>query len=613
MKTQLKSSLNSLFKMTFLAVIFLTFSCSQENITDLSQENLKSEQAKGKKANNKSVLKTLVKGAALNAANGLDVGPNGNLYIASVNGQEIVEMNKNSGKIINRFGPESGVFGPDDLVFGPDGTLYWTDILTGYVGRMTPDGQILGYQFVAPGVNPIRFSEDGRLFVGLDFLGDGLYELDPQFDFANDANPRQIISCPDKFGLGFFNSFDTRWEDGRTWLYGPLFALNVVIAIDVDSFDDTEFPADLSGLFASLGTGQIRIVAGQLNPPSFSSDLFNPAAAKFGPEGLLYVLDQAGKVWKVNADEEDEKTLFTTLQPGLDNMTFDKDGTLYMTNNDEGWVAEIFPNGQIRYISPGGMILPQGLAVMAGPNNQDMLFEADLFRLRKFNGTSGRQEEIYKGFLINTPTFDLPILPMNISAAGDKLVVSSWFSEAVQLWDISTNPATVEVAHDMPVPIDAVQIGDDIIVSDFGLGGVVNASQENAVIKDLDAASGLATDGETLWAADLGILPGTGKIWQIEFDPPNETIVAEGLDGPEGLALDNQGRLLVVEAGASRLSRIDLSTGDVTVLVEGLDLFGPGLGVPPTWGFDGVAVGPSGDIYVSGAGATVIYKVKDKN
>ena len=593
-----------LYGLSFLSLLLLGFSCSPDSALE-PDENLEAVNAKS----NKSILKTLIKGAALNAANGLDVGPDGNLYVASVNGQEIVVMSKNSGKIIRRFkGVEDDVFGPDDLVFGPDGTFYWTDILTGFVGRKDINGTTLGYQAVAPGVNPIRFSgpnpedpeSEPRLFVALDFLGDGLYELDPNLL----APPRLIISCPSDFGLGFFNSFDTRWEDGRLWLYGPLFALNAVVAIDVDSFaDGTVFPGDLSGLVGAVVSGQIRIVAGN---PFGPSDLFNPAAAKFGPEGLLYVLDQAGKVFKVNPDGNDDKTLFTTLQPGLDNMTFDDDGSLYMTNNDEGWVAEILDNGKARYLSPGGMILPQGLAVMPGSKNKDILYEADLFRMRKFNGTNGRQEDLYKGFLIN-PTLDLPILPMNLSVAGDNLVVSSWFSEAVQLWDISTNPATVLESYFMPVPIDAVQIDGDIIVSDFFLGGIVNASQGNVVIKELTVASGLATDGTTLWAADQA----TGEIWQMDInDPGGASVIASGLQGPEGLALDNEGRLLVVEATASMLSRVDLSTGIKTVLVEGLDLFGPGLGAPPTWGFDGVAVGSTGDIYVSGAGATVVYKIK---
>ncbi len=257
MKTIEKTSVPSVLKLAFLAVFFLAFSCSPD--TELGpEENLEAANAKTKKAS-PSVLKTLVKGAALSGANGIDVGPDGNLYVASVNGQEIVVMNKNNGKIIKRFGPEKGVLGPDDLVFGPDGTLYWTDILTGFVGRMTPDGQQLGYQFVAPGVNPIAFSEDGRLFVALDFLGDGLYELDPNLVDP----PRAIISCPTGFCLGFFNSFDFGADGG---LYGPLFALGQVIRMNVDD-------------------GSYEVVA---------SGFENPAAAKFGPDGMLYVLDQTG-------------------------------------------------------------------------------------------------------------------------------------------------------------------------------------------------------------------------------------------------------------------------------------------------------------------------------
>jgi len=44
--------------------------------------------------------------------------------------------------------------------------------------------------------------------------------------------------------------------------------------------------------------------------------------------------------------------------------------------------------------------------------------------------------------------------------------------------------------------------------------------------------------------------------------------------------------------------------------VDGLKLNGPGLeGYPPTWGFSGVAVGQTGDIYVSGE-PNAIYRVK---
>lgn len=581
MKTTEKFSLNGFLKLILVGVGFLVLSCS----SDISNSDtfLESEANLNAKASSNSILKTFVKGALINGANGIDIGPDGNLYIASVVGQNITVMDRNSGKISERFGPANGVLGPDDLVFGPDGTIYWTDLLTGYVGRMTQEGQILGYQEIAPGVNPITFSDDGRLFVALDFLGDSLYELDPNLVDP----PRAIIeSTPENpFPLGFLNSFDFG-DDGR--LYGPLFAAGLVVAINVGEPGD---PVSTS----PFTDGTAEIVA---------SEFVNPAAAKFGPNGLLYVLDQTGEVFTVDI-ETGTKTLFTTLPPGLDNITFDADGSLYITNADEGWVAEILPSGEARYISQGGMIFPQGIAVLEGSNNQDVVFQADLFNLRVFNGASGQQVDIFKGYLVPEGPNSL-ILPMNLSADGDNLIISSWFSPGVQVWN--PQDGVLENYPDLVVPIDAVRVNGVVVVSDFGLGGIVSAADQS-LIAPLSVASGLATNGETLWAADWG----TGDIWQIDFEgttPINSEIIASGLVNPEGLALDNSGRLLVVETGASRLSRIDLSTGEVTKLADGLELLGTGLGSPPTWSFDGVAVGASGDIYISGSGANVLYRIR---
>jgi len=87
--------------------------------------------------------------------------------------------------------------------------------------------------------------------------------------------------------------------------------------------------------------------------------------------------------------------------------------------------------------------------------------------------------------------------------------------------------------------------------------------------------------------------------------------VAGGLSGPEGLAVDLDGSLLVVESGAGRLSRIDLETGIVSTLVDGLELGAVGVpSYPPTCGFNGVAVGSTGYIYVTGDVADVLYRFK---
>ncbi|HSF54510.1 MAG TPA: hypothetical protein VLA71_12195 [Algoriphagus sp.] len=546
-------------------------------------------QGANSKKSSKPLLKEIATGAVLKGANGVNFGPDGNLYIGSVNGQEIIVMNKQNGKILNRLGPDVGVISPDDVAFGPDGSLYWTDIFTGEVGRMTPTGAVTK-QFVAPGVNPITFSDDGRLIVGLCFLGDGLYELDPNLVDA----PRPIIvSTPENpFPLGFLNGFDFG-PDGR--LYGPLFAGGAVISVNIGD------PDDFTPSTQPFIDGTAQFLAGGFTVP---------AAAKFDSEGVLHVLDQTGEVFKVN-HLTGEKTLFVTIDPGLDNLAFDSEGTLFISNADFGSIVEILPSGQPRTISGGGMIGPMGLAVLPGANKQDALFVADVFRLRKLNGLTGKLESIYKGDLLGGES--KLTTPFTLSADGENLIVSSWFGAVVQVWD----PQSDQIVQTFPMgaPIDAIRFKEGIVASDLGLGGVVWAGDHSMILPidnaSVFAPSGLATDGETLWVADWG----TGLIWQIGFNgdiPMAPVVLASGLANPEGLAWDSDGTLVVVESGASRLSRIDLATGEVTKIVDGLKLSAPAVGLaafPPSWLFDGVAIGQSGDIYVSGGGKNVIYRV----
>jgi sugar lactone lactonase YvrE len=102
-------------------------------------------------------------GAAIHGANGITLGPDGSLYIASFLGKEIIVMNKQNGTITNRIGLDKGVKSPDDLVFGPDGSMYWTDILLGEVVRRTPAG-VTTRQFVASGCQSYYFFKGWTTF-----------------------------------------------------------------------------------------------------------------------------------------------------------------------------------------------------------------------------------------------------------------------------------------------------------------------------------------------------------------------------------------------------------------------------------------------------------------
>jgi hypothetical protein len=102
-------------------------------------------------------------------------------------------------------------------------------------------------------------------------------------------------------------------------------------------------------------------------------------------------------------------------------------------------------------------------------------------------------------------------------------------------------------------------------------------------------------------------------VWQLvadgnELDPPIP--VAMGLSGPEGMAVDIDGSLLVVEGTAGRVSRVRPDSGAVTRVVSGLELSGTGAGMlPPFATINGIAVGQSGAIYVSADMGVKVYRL----
>ena len=171
-----------------------------------------------------SEIKIIATGASLAGANGMSFGPDGNLYVASVLGSSITVLNPESGKIIKVYGETEGVIGPDDVDFASDGSWYWTSIMTGEVAGFNKEGKKIIAAQLTPGVNPITFSNNNRLFVSQCFFGSNLYEVDP----SGIKKPRLISdSLGPSCGL---NGMD--WgPDNR--LYGPRWFNNQVVSFDV--------------------------------------------------------------------------------------------------------------------------------------------------------------------------------------------------------------------------------------------------------------------------------------------------------------------------------------------------------------------------------------------
>ena len=85
--------------------------------------------------------------------------------------------------------------------------------------------------------------------------------------------------------------------------------------------------------------------------------------------------------------------------------------------------------------------------------------------------------------------------------------------------------------------------------------------------------------------------------------------VARGLAGPEGIEVAD-GELYVVEAEADRVTRIDLESGESTLVADGLALqVAPQGDFPTTMLFNGLAVSAQ-RIYVTGDLENVIYSIE---
>ncbi len=499
--------------------------------------------------------------AETNSLNGIYVSPyDGNVYVASVGGDEITVHDPASGNLLDRIGPDRGVHGPDDLFIADDGTMYWTEILTGYVGMLEPGHEPVR-QFVGPGVNPITMSDDGRLFVSRIFLGEGFYELDPEL--VDDP-----VLLSDSLVI---NGFDFG-PDG--YLYAPSFFTGEILKIDVDS----AFPVTTEVVASGLGIS---------------------SAAKFNSIGELYAVNLGdGLVVKVDSSGANNHEVVLDVEGTIDNIAFSTDDRLFAAVGVDNQIVRVDSRGTTT-LNRAGLGLPGGVAV----SPDGTVWVSELFALRGFTGPRMWTTSFYDRFAPPGTGFAGSTV---VSADGDNLVISSGFAGSVQVMD----PATGAIMFDtraLATPTNAIRHGDMLVATQLGTGNVVNAEDPAEVLIDgLAVPLGLASDGDTLYVADWAL----GTVWAVSDS--GTSLVASGLVLPEGLAVDGD-RLLVVEPLLKQVTAIDIATGASSPLIVGLDYSGRNPeGFFPYGQMSGVAVGDTA-IYVSDDGVNKVYKFPRNN
>ena len=511
----------------------------------------------------------LAEGGPLHATNGMYFGPDGRLHVVSASSATVAAIDPESGAVLERWGPETGVQGPDDLTFGPDGSVYWTDFAFGDVGRRTPDGTTTVIASPGPGVNPITFSDDGRLFVSQCALGDKLFEIDPD----GIEEPRLIS---DQLGPGCgLNGMDWGPDDR---LYGPRPSAREVVRVDVDR-----------GTFETVASG-------------FRS----PVALKFDSQDRLHVLDsRTGEVVRVDVATGD-KEFVGRVAVGSDNLAFDADDRLFVSNFAHSSIFEVIGPETNRTVIAGGVSFPGGLAYLPATGGAGRLFLGDRRALRELDPDTGAEVHVVTGNGSDVGE------ALSAHPYGAQLILSG--ATNVSIWD-PDGDRLVARFEGFEQAIDALVLGDDIIVSEYETGSVVrfNPASPDArtvLASGLEAPAGLAVHGGDLYVADR-----SGTLLQIlddgeRIEPPR--VVASGLAAPEGIAAGEDGALYVVEEDAGRVTQVDPETGAATLVADGLTLQSleqKSIGGSTSVGFlAGIAVG-DGSLYVSSYAENRVYRI----
>jgi sugar lactone lactonase YvrE len=512
------------------------------------------------------LLQYLVGGSDFLSIHGSTFDSEDNFYAGSVMGQSIHKIDINTGESTVFVGPPKGL--ADDLEFGPDGTLVWTSILTGEVFARRPNGEVFMVADNLPGINSVAFGKDGRLFVTQLLWADALWEL----DLYGSKEPRKIIE-----NMGHLNGFDF---DRDGYLYGPLLFKGKVVRIDVDSGDMTV-----------LATG-FKI----------------PVALNLDSEDRLYVADTAlGRMIRVDI-KTGEKTLVATVDPGIDNLSINSKDELFITNMNDNAVYKINTRtGATRNIVKSELSVPGGLDVYSDDQGNETVLLGDLFTYSMVDGESGSVTDIKRALR------DVFELPMSVNIQNDKVVTTSWFSDAVEIYDRNTHQI-LATHHDFKHPVDAVIINEDeVLVAEQGSGSLIVVSgshgdKRKAILEDMPGMAAMrpGSEDDTVYVSDVI----AGTLLEIDIDDGDIEIIAEGLDKPEGFDIAPDGSIILAEVGKQRIVRIDPDNGEVTEIKGNLAIgLAPTKNTPAGYIQTGVAVSDAGNIYVTSDLNTALYKI----
>lgn len=480
---------------------------------------------------------------------------------------------------------------PDDIWRDPvTGDLYVTEILTNGVRRLAPDGTrtriMSGFGDGTAHPNAVtglrRPGEPLRLFISMVQFEPGsrtgIWEIDPNGVLP----PRLVYGAAGGqvvFGHGMRAPNAMQFDPDGAELYVPESYGGAVYAIDVDAH-------------AARLVYQGR------------DEKANGIALRFARDGsILYAEQDSGRLLRLDAAGPPAQTpeVVAQLDPGIDGIAEHADGRIFLSNFRFGGVSEVLPNSQVRQLFRRSLDLPIGVA----PLTDGRIAVGDLGSLAVVDPQAERDARLARPKQFIRDDFDIAIGVA--TTGGCDVYVTGFFRGTLQHVDVCdpTKPHTEVVARrTFAAPWDvAAGPPRELWVSDaagtvWHLTGVSGPERATAVPLPTGFVNptGIALGDGALYVAESG----AGRVRIVDPATGVPLGVVDGLDEPEGLALEADGSLLVVEAGPGRLTRVR-ADGSRETLLTGLATDIRGVSVVPVLNFFAdVAVTPAGEILVTG-------------
>jgi sugar lactone lactonase YvrE len=249
---------------------------------------------------------------------------------------------------------------PDDLVFGNDGRLLFSDINTGAVSALNPDGTVerIAGGMAAP--EGIVVQADGRILVG-EQGRNRVVAIDAQ---THAVTPWHVF--PNRTG-----------RDGIDGI-GPVLPTLDVLGNLLPTADNVIVPDSPNGVVW-------RVTPDGKTATQIASGMVRPVGAAVDSSGRIFVADEGGALWVLDPG----RRRFATL-PTPDDVLVGRAGHIFVNTLGDNAIHELDSQGhQVGVIT--GIQQPQGIA----------LDDADNLYYTEFN--TGRIDRVVRTFILDAP------------------------------------------------------------------------------------------------------------------------------------------------------------------------------------------------------------------